>query len=129
MRERPLTVVHPWKWWAGFVAVGVFAVFMTRLAYREELPAVLGVRGVDKLAHFGTAGALAFFLDGALRRRRLPIGGGLGVPLAAAVLLVPIGIEEFLQRYATFRTSSLGDFAADVAGVIVFITLSRRAAQ
>lgn len=128
MPGRPLTVIHPSKWWSGFVAVATFATFMTGLAYFEELPAVFGVTGFDKAAHFGTAGLLAFFLDGALRRRTLSIGGRVAVPLAGAIVLVPAGLEEFIQRYATYRTSSILDFAADVAGVVVLIPLSRRLA-
>ena len=68
---------------------------------------------------------VSFFLDGALRRRMIRIAG-LAVPLAAVLFLVPAGIEEFLQRYSIHRSSSLGDFAADVAGVAVFVWLSRR---
>lgn len=128
MPARPLAVVAPSRWWAGFAVIGAIAVLLSTIAYRGELPAVFWNHGVDKVFHFGTAGMLAFFLDGALRRRQLAVAGPLSLPLAAVMVLVPVGIEEFFQRYALFRTSSIWDFAADVAGVAVFIPLSRRAA-
>jgi VanZ family protein len=128
MLERPLAVVPASRWWAGFLAIGALAAFMSGLAYVECLPSVFGVTGVDKAAHFALAGLLAFFLDGALRRRKLPGTGSFTIPLAAAMVLTPVALEEFLQRYTIYRTSSIWDFAADVAGVLVFIPLSRRAA-
>jgi VanZ family protein len=128
MPERPLAVIHPSKWWAGFLAIGTFAAFMSGLAYVDQLPSIFEREGVDKLAHFGVAGMLAFFLDGALRRRKLAVAGSIAIPLAAAIVLLPVGLEEFLQRFTLYRTSSLWDFAADVAGVSIFIPLSRRAA-
>ena len=74
-------------------------------------------------------GLLAFFLDGALGRRALFPGSRVEVPLAAVAVLAPAAIEEYLQRYSVHRTSSVWDFAADLAGVVVLVTLSRRAAQ
>lgn len=129
MSERPLAFVPAWRWWAGVLVIGAIAAFLTLLAYAERLPEVFRITHFDKCVHFAMAGMLAFFLDGALRRRALFVVSGFAVPLAAALILVPAGIEEYLQRYAVARTSSIGDFAADVAGVVVLITLSRRAAQ
>jgi VanZ family protein len=129
MQERPLAVVPVWRWWVGFLAVLAFALVMTVRAYREGLPKIFELPYFDKVAHFFTAGLLAFFLDGGLRRRNLSLARGITVPLAAAFILVPAGIEEFLQRYATFRTASYGDFAADVVGVLLLLPLSRRLAR
>jgi VanZ family protein len=130
MPERPLAVGPAWRWWAGVAVVAAFAGYMTLLAYAERLPDVFRVvPQFDKGVHFTLSGLLAFFLDGALRRRTLFTVAGFGVPLAAVLVLVPAGIEEYLQRYATFRTSSIWDFAADVAGVLVLVALSRRIAQ
>ncbi len=127
-RHATVTVA-PWKWWAGFFVIVGIAFYMTVIAYLEGLPAIFHtIAHFDKFVHFTFGGLLAFFLDGALRRRSLFVLGRIAVPLAAAGVLVPAGIEEYLQRYATFRTPSLWDFAADVLGVIVFIPLSRRAA-
>lgn len=126
MSERPLTVVPPWRWWGGFFVTGGAASYLTVLAYREDLPGVLNkIWQFDKVMHFAVAGLLAFFLDGALRRRGILIGRRL-VPLAAIGVLVPSGVEEALQVFSTIRTASLWDFAADVAGVLAFIRLSRR---
>lgn len=130
MSERARAVVPAWRWWTGVVVVASIAGFTTVLAYREGLPEIFAVVWqFDKAVHFSAAGLLAFFLDGALKRRMLPRIVGLTIPLAAAAVLVPAAIEEFMQRYSVMRTSSIWDFAADVAGVAVFVPLSRRVAQ
>jgi VanZ family protein len=133
MPARPLRVVRPWQWWTGFVAVAAFALYLTFDAYHEGLPSIFQLPFFDKFAHFGFAGSLAFFLDGALKRRTLfSFGSALGkiaVPLAAVGVLVPSGLEEFAQRFTIHRTSSFADFAADIVGVVVLIPLSRRLAQ
>jgi VanZ family protein len=133
MLESPPAVLHRARWWAGFACVAALASVLSALAYLDRLPGVFRVEGVDKVFHFALAGALAFFLDGALGRRALPLPFHLtlargAVPLAAVLVLLPAGIEEYLQRYAITRTSSGWDFAADVAGVAVLIPLSRRSA-
>jgi VanZ family protein len=136
MSERPpVRVRDPQRppvstrlWWAGFFTMVALALHFTRLAYREGLPEFLQTDHVDKLVHFTFAGLLAFFLDGALRRRQVLLGRS-SVPLAALVILVPTAIEEFLQRYSIHRTSSIWDFVADVAGVFALIPLSRRIAR
>ncbi|MBX3197178.1 MAG: VanZ family protein [Labilithrix sp.] len=113
-------------WWFGLGATALVAASLTLIVYREGLPErFVAIPQLDKALHFGMAGSLAFFLDGVLRRRALRIGRR-SVPLAAVLLLVPAAIEEFLQRYSVHRSSSLADFAADVAGVALFIWLSRR---
>ena len=118
-----------WKWWTGFFAVVAVALAMTAYAYLVGLPRIFwAVHGFDKLVHFMVAGLLAFFLDGALRRRALFVVSGFAMPAAAVLVLVPSGIDEYLQRYADLRSSSIWDFAADVAGVVVLITISRRVA-
>ncbi|MBX3208488.1 MAG: VanZ family protein [Labilithrix sp.] len=118
--------VGPHIWWFGLVTVGLVAAGMTLFVYKRGLPAELtAIPHLDKALHFGVAGSLAFFLDGVLRRRALRVGTG-SIPMAAVLLLVPAAIEEFLQRYSPHRSSSLADFAADVAGVAFFIWLSRR---
>jgi VanZ family protein len=125
---RSLAVVPAWRWWVGFVLIVGIGGALTVVAYLEGLPPQFD-GDVDKVMHFSIAGLLAFFLDGALRRRTAFSAGSVAVPLSALAVLVPSGIEEYLQRYATLRTSSIWDFAADVAGVIVFIPLSRRSAK
>jgi VanZ family protein len=132
MPERSLAVVPAWRWWAGVLLIATVAGYTTVLAYQQGLPEIFAVVWqFDKAVHFSAAGLLAFFLDGALKRRMLmlPRLGGLSIPLAAAMVLVPAGIEEFLQRYSIARTSSIWDFAADVAGVAILVRISRRVAQ
>ncbi|MBX3188060.1 MAG: VanZ family protein [Labilithrix sp.] len=127
MLERAIAFIRASRWWLGFFVITAIGGYLTVIAYVEGLPDVFrSFAHFDKGAHFACAGLLAFFLDGALRRRSFSVFG-VSVPVAALVVLVPAGVEEYAQRYATFRTSSLWDFAADVAGVAVFIPLSRRA--
>jgi hypothetical protein len=113
-------------WWFGLAATSVVAVVLSAIAYSagftdlfEKMPQL------DKAVHFGLAGALAFFLDGALRRRMVRFAG-LALPLASLLILIPVAIEEFMQRFSMNRTPSFADFAADVAGVVFFVWLSRR---
>jgi VanZ family protein len=130
MPERPLAIVPAWRWWTGLLVVVAGAVYLSSLAYAEGLPAIFRVvPQFDKVVHFTIAGLLAVFLDGALGRRALFAGSQVAVPLAAVVILVPAAVEEYMQRYSTHRTSSIWDFAADLAGVVVLVTLSRRAAR
>jgi VanZ family protein len=130
MSERPLRVVPAWCWWSGFGAIAAGAGYLSMLAYREGLPDLFArVQQFDKVVHFATGGLLAFFLDGALRRRSAFTIGGFAMPLAALLVLVPAGIEEYLQRYSALRTSSIWDFTADLLGVLALLPLSRRVAQ
>ncbi len=129
LTPRARMAVPAWGWWTGFAAVVAIGLWLSRLAYREGLPDFFVYGEVDKVVHFTMGGLLAFFLDGALKRRAAFEVLGLVVPAAAIIILVPAGIEEYLQRYADYRTSSWFDFLADVAGVVVFIPLSRRVAQ
>jgi hypothetical protein len=126
---HPRAVVAAWKWWTGFGFVVAVGLGMSCVAYTDGLPAMFNGRGIDKAVHFTLAGLLAFFLDGALRRRTLFAERGIPIPVAAIAVLLPAAIEEYFQRYSELRTSSVWDFAADLAGVFVFTRLSRRAAQ
>lgn len=111
MAERERT----WPWWIGFVGVGLLALWFTWRAYHDDVPNLF--RAYDKAVHFSFAGALAFFLH-------LATGKRFGLwPVAA--LLVVFGAEEIAQRASIHRTSSILDYAADVAGVIVFTLLAR----
>jgi VanZ family protein len=69
-------------------------------------------------------------LDGALGRRSFAPARGIpkgAVSLAAVLVLVPVGVEEYLQRFSACRSSSFGDFAADALGVAAGIWVSRAA--
>jgi len=108
----------------GLLAQLTLVVAMSVAAYTGRIPTSLPqVPHADWLGHAVGIGGLAFFLDGALRRRPLPGGRG---SLAAAIVLLAAGVEEYAQRFSPRRSSSWGDFAADVVGGIFFVWLSRR---
>jgi hypothetical protein len=109
MAERERT----WPWWIAFTVVGAAALWFTWNAYHDEVPDLF--RAHDKVVHFTFAGAFAFTLRRATRRKTLwPIAG----------LLVVFGLEELAQRASIHRTSSILDYAADVLGVVVFTALA-----
>jgi VanZ family protein len=116
-----------WRWWIAVAVIVAGAGCLTLLAYREGLPEIFQrIPQFDKVVHFTIGGLLALFLDGALRQRTAFTLAGFAIPLAALVVLVPAGIEEYLQRYSAHRTSSIWDFVADLLGVVVLLSLSRR---
>jgi VanZ family protein len=121
VRAKP--AIARWVWWGGFFTVGVTAVVLSWFAYHDIVPGPL--RAHDKATHFIIAGTLVFFLDGALKRRAFRIGA-LALSIAWLVVLLPSGMDEFLQRYSICRTSEISDYLADVAGATVFLWLSRR---
>ncbi|AKU98621.1 hypothetical protein AKJ09_05285 [Labilithrix luteola] len=115
-----------WAAWAAFALMVVVAVALSVLAYRDLLPAELdAVHGSDKLLHATLAGGLAFFLDGALGHRDVMIASRRILPLAAILVLVPVGVEELLQRLSPVRSSSIWDYLADCVGVTISVSLSR----
>ena len=129
MSERPLPVVPAWRWWSGLGVVAAGAGYLSAMAYREGLPNVFQlVPQFDKVVHFTTAGLLAFFLDGASATEGLRHRRACGLARRAGDRR-PAGIEEYLQRYSVYRTSSIWDFVADLLGVLVFLPLSRRVAR
>ena len=96
---------------------------MSVVAYSGHLPSAFGARHVDKCLHFLMSATLAFFLDHALSNKGL--WRGKNAPPRAALVLVPIGIEEYLQRLSPQRSSDPWDFAADAAGVAVGLWFAR----
>nr|AYM52942.1 hypothetical protein [Jahnella sp. MSr9139] len=79
----------------------------------------------DLAAHALGFGMLAVFLDGALGHR--PLHGGVPFPrLGPALVLAGAGLEELAQGLSPRRSSSLADFAADAAGVLVLTGIARR---
>jgi VanZ family protein len=122
---KPKPRLSPRTWWLAFALTVTLALLLSALAYDGRMPGELSRHELDKVVHFLLAGALVFWLDGALGRRALAIASS-HVPLSAIAVLVPTGIDEYLQRYSSARHSSLGDYLADCAGVVTFIWLSRR---
>src|SRR5687767_5593440 len=105
---------HARGWWIAFGAVAALAVVVTVLAYSGRLPPRFFE--ADKHIHFAAAGMLAFTLDRATRGRSLRW---------PAMLLVLFAVDEIAQRLSVHRSSTFGDYAADVAGVVAFTALSR----
>lgn len=124
--EPRARAAQTWPWWLGFLLVSAIALRLSQLAYQDLLPPMF--EEADKIIHFTVAGSLAFFLDGALGRRSLRLGP-MSVSLAAALLLVTFGVEEFLQRFSVHRSASFADYFADVVGVVVLTWLSRHLGQ
>jgi VanZ family protein len=110
----------------GLVTSIALVVVASVVAYRDALPAVPD--GGDKVLHFAMSATLAFFADGALARRSA-FRGPLSPPLSSILVLLPLGIEEYLQRLSPVRTSSIWDFAADVLGVVIGTLVSRALAR
>lgn len=100
--------------WIAFVVVVAFAFVLSVLAYTGRL--LPKVFEADKEIHFVIAGLLAFFLDRATGARSLKWNAGLLAVFAA---------DELLQRFSVNRSSSIADYAADVAGVVAFTALAR----
>ena len=115
-------------WWLTLGVAVAFVVVGAACAYGGLVPPFVARAGVDKVLHFGMGGTLAGLLDGALGRRSfapsrvVPKGA---LPLAAVLVLVPVGVEEYLQRFSACRSSSFADFAADALGVAAGIWAAR----
>ena len=113
------------------IVFGLYAALIVATVVAANLGGTNVVFGVvadvpygDKLGHFLLMGVLAMLADLAARhheRRFL----GLRVPTAPAVVLVLVFAEELSQLLMATRTFDLVDFAADVLGVIVFVSLAR----
>lgn len=108
----------------GFVLYTAMVVLIGAGAYAGVLPTQMrALPHYDLVMHLVLIGGVAFFADGALGHR--PLWRGLGSLGGAAVLAVA-GIEEWAQRFSPRRSSSWSDFAADAAGVILFVWAARR---
>src|SRR6185295_1376677 len=102
-------VISQRKWWLAFALIVSITALVSVISYAGQMPGIVPQTQLDKVIHFAIGGSLAVTLDGGLRRRNFGL-----IPAAITIVLVPAGIEEWLQRFSTPRTSSLGDFAADV---------------
>jgi VanZ family protein len=113
----------PWRWliWPQLALV----LAASQLAYLGWLPtAILAWPLADKFLHFLLLGAVAFWLELWLGGRRLPLGRRT-VPLAVALPLGLATVDELAQGFSTWRSSDLGDWLCDVAGLVLFWWLSR----
>jgi len=80
---------------------------------------------LDLWMHGLLTGLLAFFLNGTLGGRTVAIRRGISVNLAAMIILGAAGLEELAQMLSARRTSSIADYLADAAGVVLFIGIAR----
>jgi hypothetical protein len=95
-------------------------------AYTGLLPTSLpSVPHADLAMHALGFGLLAACVDGALDFR--PLRRGILFPrLGPALVLAGAGLEELAQGLSPRRTSSLADFAADTAGVLLLSWMAGR---
>lgn len=92
-------------------------------AYLGVLPAKLrDIPWYDTLGHFGLLGLAGLLLHRALDRRSFRLGA-LALPIGPVLVLAGSAVEELLQVMSPRRSPSLGDFAADVAGIALFWAL------
>lgn len=99
---------------AAWVPAIAWAALLFFLSSRESLPAPR-LPHFDKVAHFGAYLVLGALLALAADRSRLPLWVAilLGIAYGAS--------DEVHQMFVPGRTSSLGDLAADAAGVLVAV--------
>lgn len=125
-------MAHTSLGWRRFMAFGLAAHLVLVLviavsAYQGALWAYLpAIPHFDLAGHFVLIGGLAFFLDGVLDYRPLTKMSPSWLRLAPVVVLALAAVEELAQALTPQRTSSVGDFLADVAGVVFFSGLSHR---
>ena len=113
-------------WRIGFSIQLGLVLAISAGAYLGVLPTSLpAVPHADLVAHAVLIGLLGFFLDGALAYRPLLRAAGF-LRLGSALVLCAAGLEEIAQRLSARRSSSITDFAADVAGVLLLSWASRR---
>ncbi|WP_437723062.1 hypothetical protein [Sorangium sp. So ce861] len=95
-------------------------------AYLGLLPTSLpSFPHADLVGHALGFGLLAVCVDGALGHR--PIRREVSFPrLGPALVLAGAGLEELAQGLSPRRTSSVADFAADAAGVLLLSWMARR---
>lgn len=95
------------------IAVGV-VVAISVAAYAGQIPSFVAAHGVDKVLHATMGATLTFLLTRALRGR---------AAVAAVMVMIPLALDEYLQRFSATRSSDWGDLAADVTGVMLGVIL------
>ncbi len=99
-----------------FVAAVSGVVLASMAAYAGKTPHALTAHGVDKVVHASMTAVLTFLLTRALKGR---------AGLAALLVMVPVGIDEYFQRYSSNRSSDWGDLAADLVGALLVVAIYR----
>lgn len=91
------------------------------LSHQPDIPGPALVP--DKLLHAGAFGLLAVLLLRGFRRGTYPLTAT-AMLAAVAVTALYGALDEYHQSFVAGRVPSWGDFAADVAGAIVAVTLA-----
>lgn len=117
-------------WKIGFMFHACSVMLIVVFAYFGILPTTYSVIPyADVIGHAVLIGLLAFFLDGMLRFRPLFSETCQALRVAPLFILLIAGLEEIAQRFSPRRTSSIIDFAADVAGVLLASWLAHQLEQ
>ena len=123
--EQGIRTQRPGGYLIGFAIAGLMVIVISFAAYMRLLPTWIAPGDTDKFFHAAMGGTLAFLLDAALKRRRA-WQSSFAPPLSSVLVLVPLGIDEYFQRFSSVRSSSIWDFLADVVGVVVVTFVARR---
>ena len=78
----------------------------------------------DKIAHFVLFGLLCLVVNLAVFESRPAIDPGRLALMTSLLLALPIGLEEFSQRWISSRSANLPDLAASYLGLVVFAGLA-----
>lgn len=103
----PVTATERRRYLPLAVAAGA-VVLMSTVAYTGRVPAFVAAHGIDKVLHATMTFTLTLLLARALRGRAL---------LAAVLVMVPVAIDEYMQRFSPSRSSDWSDLVADFVGV------------
>ncbi len=98
----------------------VYAMALILLAYIPHIPAPLGVRVPDVVAHGVAYGLQALLLLALLTRLTSPMIGALGAWLGAGAFG---GLTELVQFLQPTRAPQVSDLAADCVGAAVAVGL------
>jgi VanZ family protein len=98
----------------------VYATVLIVLAYIPHIPAPLGVRVSDVVAHGVAYGLQALLLLMLLRRLASPAVAALGACLGTGVFG---GLTELVQFLQPTRATQLSDLAADCLGAAIAVAL------
>jgi undecaprenyl-diphosphatase len=120
--RRPDRSVWRWLLWPQIALV----IIISLVAYLNILPQqLLTWPFADKVLHFILFGMVAFWLNLWLQGRAMRWGGW-SMPVA---ILLPLSValfDEGLQHFSPIRSMSLSDLLADLAGLLLFWSLSRK---
>jgi VanZ family protein len=101
--------------YAPFALAALAVVGISVAAYTGHTPIALSMHGIDKVLHASMTLTLTYLLGRALKNRAW---------LAGILVMVPVSIDEYMQRFSSARSSDWWDLAADLTGVTIAIVLT-----